>query len=103
MQPTDSAAIFATPGALNRMGLMAFGEHYSLYANGVYLETVTDFTFLGTGRIGYFVRAATEEPFTVRYDQLRVWVLEDEFYPPSIAQPLPPVDLPDPPLKCTHW
>jgi len=96
-QPTDSAAIFATPGAVNRMGLMAFGEHYSLYANGVYLETVSDFTFLDTGRIGYFVRAASEESFTVRYDQLRVWVLEDEFYPPSIAQPLPPIELPEPP------
>jgi uncharacterized protein YraI len=97
VQPTDSAAIFTAPGAVNRMGLLAFGEHYSLYVNGVYLETVADFTFLDTGKIGYFVRAATEEPFTVRYDQLRVWVLEDEFYPPSIAQPLPPIELPEPP------
>jgi uncharacterized protein YraI len=79
------------------MGMLAFGENISLYVNGVYLETVTDYTFLEAGKIGYFVRAATDQPFTVRYDQLRVWVLEDEFYPPTAVQPLPPVDLPQPP------
>ena len=97
VQPTQSAAIFKTPGAMNRMGLLAFGEDISLYVNGVYLETVVDYTFLDAGKIGYFVRAATESPFTVSYDQLRVWALEDEFYPPTVEQPLPEVDLPQPP------
>ncbi len=97
VEPTSSAAILATPGAMNRMGLLAFGENISLYVNGVYLETVTDYTYLEEGKIGYFVRAATENPFTVSYDQLRVWVLEDEFYPPTVAAPLPPVDIPEPP------
>ena len=97
VEPTSSAAILATPGAMNRMGLLAFGENISLYVNGVYLETVTDYTYLEEGKIGYFVRAATENPFTVSYDQLRVWVLEDEFYPPTVAEPLPPVDIPEPP------
>ena len=82
---------------VNRLGLLAFGENISLYANGVYLETVTDYTYLGQGKIGYFVRAATDQAFTVRYDQLRLWALEDEFYPPTATQPLPPVDLPEPP------
>ena len=94
---TESAAILNTPGAVNRMGLLAFEENLSLYINGIYLETVQDFTFVDEGRLGYFVRAATENPFTVRYDQLRVWVLEDEFYPPDLAQPLPPIDIPEPP------
>ncbi len=97
VQPTQSAAILNTPGAMNRMGLLAFGEDISLYVNGVYLETLQDYTFLDAGKIGYFVRAATENPFTVSYDQLRVWVLEDEFYPPTVEQPLPEVDLPQPP------
>ncbi len=79
------------------MGLLAFGENISLYVNGVYLQTVSDFTFLDEGKIGYFVRAATENPFTVSYDQMRVWVLEDELYPPTVEQPLPEVDLPTPP------
>ncbi len=94
--PTQSAAILTTPGQVNRIGLLAFGENISMYANGVYLETVPDYTFLEQGKIGYFVRAATDQPFTVRYDQLRVWVLEDEFYPPDSTPPLPPVDIPDP-------
>jgi heat shock protein HslJ/uncharacterized protein YraI len=96
VEPTVSAAILNTPGMVNRMGLLAFGENISLYANGVFLETVSDYTYLDAGRIGYFVRAATEAPFTVRYDQLRVWVLEDELYPPTVEQPYPPVDIPDP-------
>jgi heat shock protein HslJ/uncharacterized protein YraI len=96
VEPTESAAIFNEPGAVNRMGLLAFGEDISLYANGVYLETATDYTYLEEGKIGYFVRAASENPFTVNYDQLRVWVLEDELFPPITIQPLPPVDIPDP-------
>ncbi len=97
VQPTKSDAILNIPGMVNRLGLLAFGENISLYANGVYLETVTDYTYLGQGKIGYFVRAATDQAFTVRYDQLRLWALEDEFYPPTATQPLPPVDLPEPP------
>ena len=96
VEPTQSDAILNTPGMVNRMSLLAFGENISLYANGIYLETVTDYTYLDQGKIGYFVRAATEQPFTVGYDQLRVWALEDEFYPSTEVPPLPPVDLPDP-------
>jgi len=96
IEPTNSDAILNEPGDLNRLGLLTFGEDISLYANGVYLETVVDFTYLDEGKIGYFVRAASDTPFTVAYDQLLLWVLEDEFYPPTAVQPLPPVDLPDP-------
>jgi heat shock protein HslJ/uncharacterized protein YraI len=99
VEPTQSAAILNTPGAVNRMGLLAFQENISLYVNGIYLETVSDFTYLDPGRFGYFVRAATNNPFTVSYDQLRVWTLEDEFYPPTVEQPLPPVDIPEPPAN----
>ena len=67
-----------------------------MFANGVFLQTVTDYTYLDEGKIGYFVRAATDQPFTVSYDQLLVWALEDEFYPPTATLPLPPVDLPNP-------
>ena len=96
VEPTNSDAILNEPGDINRLGLLIFGEDISLYANGIYLETVVDFTFLDEGKIGYFVRAAGDSPFTVAYDQLLLWGLEDEFYPPTAVQPLPPVDLPDP-------
>jgi uncharacterized protein YraI len=96
VQPTASEAIHQGPEAVNVLGLMAFGENISLYANGVFLQSVADFTFLEPGRFGYFVRAATENPFTVRYDQLRVWSLEDELFPPDLTQTFPTEDLPTP-------
>ncbi len=96
VEPTDSAALLTDPGAINRFGLLTFGENLSLYINGVYLETVTDYTYLDEGKFGLFVRAATDQPFTVNYDQMRLWALEDEFYPPTATQPLPPVDIPEP-------
>lgn len=96
VEPTESEAILTEPLDINRMGLLTFGEDISLYANGVFLETVTDFTYLDEGKIGYFVRTVGESPFTVAYDQLLLWILEDEFYPPTAVQPLPPVDIPDP-------
>ena len=99
VSPTRSTAILNSPGAVNRLGILAFGEDISLYANGVYLTTITDMTYLNPGLIGYFVRAATENPFTVSYDQIRVWSLEDEFYPPNFPNPLPPVTLPTPPTN----
>ncbi len=71
------------------MGLLVFGENISLYANGKFLTTVSDYTFPDAGRFGYFVRAATETPFTVSYDQLRVWSLEDELFPPTTTQATP--------------
>ena len=96
VQPTANEAIRQGPGVVNVMGLMAFGENISMYANGVYLQTVSDYTFIDTGRFGYFVRAATEDPFTVRYDQLRVWSLEDELLPPELSQTFPTEALPTP-------
>jgi len=96
VQPTASDAILLGAGSVNVMGLMAFGENISLYANGIYLQTIADFTYLDPGRFGYFVRAATENPFTVSYDQLRVWTLEDELFPPDLSQTFPTEDLPTP-------
>ncbi len=51
VQPTASDAIRQGPGVVNVMGLMAFGENISLYANGVFLQTVADFTFPGDGQV----------------------------------------------------
>jgi len=86
VEPTDSPDIVHDPASVNRMGLLVFGENISLYANGVFLTSVSDYTFPDAGRFGYFVRAATENPFTVNYDQLRVWSLEDELFPPNLTQ-----------------
>ena len=88
--PTASDAINRGMGTANRLGIAVSGEDFYLYANGTYLTQVQDATFVEPGRIGYFVRAATEEPFASSYDYLKVWVLEDDFYPPIAGTAPPP-------------
>lgn len=97
VRPASSPAIMIGNGQLNRIGVMAYGSKYILYANGAFLTQIYDYTFTQEGKIGYFVRAASEQPFTVQYDDLKVWLLNDEYYPPQVTPPpLPPVTLPPP-------
>ncbi len=96
---TTTSAIDASPGAKNRMGLLVSGASYYLYANGLFLGQALDVTYLEPGKLGYYVRAATDQPFTVAYDYLKLWILEDDFYPPQVTPPpLPtvPVETPAP-------
>ena len=95
---TATSAFDASPGAKNRMGLLVSGADYYLYANGLFLAQAQDVTYLEPGKIGYYVRAATEQPFTVAYDYLKIWILEDDFYPPQVTPPpLPTVPVEPPP------
>jgi uncharacterized protein YraI len=97
IKPTSNPAILTGPGAINRMGLQAFGSTYDLFANGQFLAEVQDSTYVDPGKIGYFVQAATDQPFTVRYDNLSVWQLSDQFYPPQVTPPaLPPAQVSPP-------
>ena len=84
---TSNPAIQVGPGTVNRLGLEAFGGNYLLYANGVYLGQTQDTTYTGPGKIGYFVRASSDQSFTVNYDNLSVWLLEDMFIPPDGTVP----------------
>jgi len=94
---TASNAINTSPGATNRMGLLVEGADYYLYANGLFLAQARDVTYLDPGKLGYYVRAATEQPFTVAYDYFKIWVLEDDFYPPQVTPPpVPPVPVETP-------
>jgi uncharacterized protein YraI len=96
VNPTSNQAIKTNPGDMNRLGLMVYGGNYDMYVNGLYLGRVTDYTFTEPGKIGYYVRAATDQPFTVRYDNLALWLLEDELYPPGATLP-PTTPIPVPP------
>lgn len=95
--PTASAVITTGPEAVNRIGVVAYGATYLLYANGVFLAEAQDATFLQEGMLGLYVQASTEQSFTVAYDNLGVWVLDDQYYPPESstpppAEPLPPAE-----------
>lgn len=93
----SSPAIQTGKGQVNRIGVMAYGSKYILYANGAFLTQVYDYTFTQQGKIGYFVRAGSEQPYTVHFDDLKVWLLSDEYYPPQVTPPtLPPITIPPP-------
>ena len=94
---TGSSAINPAPGAKNRMGFLVQGADIYLYANGLFLTQAQDVSYLEPGKIGYYVRAASETPFTMAYDYLKIWVLEDDVYPPQVTPPpLPPVPVETP-------
>jgi hypothetical protein len=76
VEPTAHLAILTSPGQPNRLGVVASGGTYALYANGALLQVLQDYAFAEAGRLGYFVRAATETGFTVQYDSLAIWLLE---------------------------
>jgi hypothetical protein len=76
VEPTANSAIVTGPGQSNRLGVVASGGAYALYANGALLQVLQDYTFAEAGRLGYFVRAATDTGFVIQYDSLAVWMLE---------------------------
>lgn len=67
-----SSAINAGSSQTNRMGIMAIGDRFILYANGQQLTEVRDSTF-AQGYFGVFVGARETTNFTVNVNQVRVW------------------------------
>jgi hypothetical protein len=57
--------------------VIAHGDTYQFYVNGHLIAEASDESYIGEPRFGYFVRAATENPFTVRYDDLAIWLLDE--------------------------
>lgn len=75
--PTENDFSQVEPGAINRIGVIATGSNFSFYINGNFVRQETDNSFLNPGRLGYFVRASTGSPFTVSFDDLRIWDLAE--------------------------
>jgi len=73
-----SPQINSDAGATNRLGVIANGSSYALYVNGNLLAEATDDTFVDEMRFGYFVRASSEQPFVVRFDDMAIWLIEEE-------------------------
>ncbi|MGD9094115.1 MAG: SH3 domain-containing protein, partial [Anaerolineales bacterium] len=93
---TGSTAINVGPGQQNRLGLAAYGGTYLLYVNGAFVAQGVDSSFLSPGKIGYFVRSATDQSFTTAYDYLKIWSLSDAFYPPGSTPPADVTPIPPP-------
>jgi hypothetical protein len=71
-EPVDPE--LAWPTWENRLGVMAIGDRYRLYVNGVFLTEVTDSQFTETGSIGLVVRGGgMNQVQTVTFDNLAYW------------------------------
>lgn len=91
--PTASENILTNGGEINRMGVAAYGGDFHLYANGKYLNSASDYTYVVPGDLGYFINAASATPFVSRYEELKIWTLDDAYYPSSAPPPsAPPVE-----------
>ncbi len=73
-----SPQINTGPGVTNRLGVIANGSSYALYVNGHLLAEAGDASYVDEMRFGYFVRAATEDGFTVKFDDMAIWLIEEE-------------------------
>ncbi len=95
VEANSDQVIAVGSGKSNRIGVLASADNYYLYVNGQYVAQGKDSSFIGDGKIGFFVRAAANQGFTVRFDELAIWVLDDAYYPPESETP----DLPDVPVE----
>lgn len=93
---TNNPAINISAGQTNRLGVAVYGNEHILFVNGVRLATAFDSTFLDAGKIGYFVNAIETSPFTTRYDEMAVWVLDDRYIPPDTTAPPSTTPVPPP-------
>lgn len=67
-------AINAGADQVNRLGVMATGNQFDLYVNGVKVGSVSDTSYT-KGSFGVFVNPAADTEFTVRIDEMTVWHL----------------------------
>ncbi|RMF81515.1 MAG: hypothetical protein D6737_04735 [Chloroflexi bacterium] len=66
----------ADPTVRHVIGVRAVGEKLSIYFDGVELGSVTDDRF-AEGAIGFYAET-TEDPLAVQFDNLRVWLLDED-------------------------
>ncbi len=72
---THSDEIKSGSDKTNRLGLMVEGDKFTLYANGVEIDSATDSTLEDKGRFGPYVGHAGEDKFTVYIKEISYWDL----------------------------
>ena len=61
-------------GETYRLGIMAEGDRFTLYINGVMVHEITDSAY-DEGMFGVFVSAASTPNFTVEEEEMAYWLL----------------------------
>ena len=72
----ESDAIKQGLDAINQLRVICYGDRFSFFVNGVHLIDVMDDT-LRAGTIGLAAGAYKEPPVVVRFDNMRVYELQD--------------------------
>lgn len=70
---TPSDVIIQGSSQYNRVGVMAIGDHYYFYVNGVLLDDVVDDNYLN-GYFGLFVKPSSTIPFSTRIEEVAYWL-----------------------------
>jgi hypothetical protein len=70
---TDDNSINSGPNATNRLGVLHEDNEITLYVNGSKLTTVTDDTYVGTGRIGINMGVDEHDNVTIYFDDAAYW------------------------------
>lgn len=71
---TPSSSIQSGSNAKNEIGLLAKGTTLFVFANGEFLEDVSDDTYF-LGNFGLYANAATTPGLTVYFDEFHLWFL----------------------------
>ncbi len=70
-----SPLISAGANQVNRLGIMAKGNKFSLYANGKLLEEISSDAFPDAGVFGYFISGNKTPNFTIESTEIDYWIL----------------------------
>ena len=81
------------------MGVAAYAGRLSSLRQWEIPEQRGGSHFLEAGDLGYFVNASSSNPFVSRYEELKVWTLDDAYYPSSAPPPSAPTVEPVPPAS----
>lgn len=65
--------IIAGPNKTNRLGILHQDNKITLYMNGGKLQTITDDTYVGVGRIGINMGADEHDNVTIYFDNAAYW------------------------------
>jgi len=69
----SSSEINKGPNSVNRLGVLHKDNKISLYMNGIKLDTITDDTYVGEGRIGVNMGVDNHDNVTIIFDDAAYW------------------------------
>lgn len=85
----EANALESGEGAANRLGVLAQGDLYQVYANDILLVELVNPSFVGGG-LALAVGTFADPEVTITFDNVRVWDLEPQAAPSPESTPVAP-------------